>query len=133
MSLTEDRMTTHRDGGLVPFAVAAGEEVFGGALVAVNAAGFLVAGKAEAGLTYLGRADAHINNSAGIDGAKTIQVRRNVAFLWRNSNTNPIGQNLVGKICYIQDDETVAGTDGAGSRSKAGVVLALEPAGVWVE
>lgn len=133
MPLTQDRMTAHRDAEVMPFAVAAGEEIYGGALVAANATGFLVAGKAATGLTYLGRADAHVDNSNGADGDAIVTVRRHKAFLWVNSGTDPVGQALVGKICYIQDDETVAGTDGVGTRSAAGTVLAVESAGVWVE
>ena len=103
MALTKDRMTPVRDGEVMPFAVAAGAQIFQGALVATNAAGFLVAGSAATGLTYIGRADEHVD------------------------------QSLVGKTCYILDDETVAATDATGTRSAAGKVLAVETAGVWVE
>ncbi|KMQ74009.1 hypothetical protein [Marinobacter subterrani] len=133
MPLTQDRMTANRDGELMPYAVAAGQEIFMGALVAVNAAGFLVAGTEATGLTYIGRADAHVDNTTGADGDELVHVRRKQAFLWKNSGTDPVDQSLVGKPCYILDDETVAGTDGTGTRSEAGVVLAVESAGVWVE
>ncbi|TBW58549.1 hypothetical protein EZI54_03970 [Marinobacter halodurans] len=131
--LTQDRMTAHRDAEVMPYAVAAGETIHLGAQVAVNATGFLVAGKTATGLTYIGRADAHVDNSAGADGDEIVLVRRKKAFLWKNDTTDPVGQSLVGKPCYILDDETVAGTDGTGTRSESGVVLAVESAGVWVE
>lgn len=133
MPLTQDRMTPIRAGDRMPFAVAAGVAICMGALVATDANGFLVPGKTATGLTYIGRADAPADNSAGADGEAIVTVRRKAAFLWANSGTDPVDQALVGKICYIQDDETVAGTDGTGTRSAAGVVLAVESAGVWVE
>lgn len=133
MPLTQDRMTAHRDGEVMPFAVAASTEIFLGALVATNAAGFLVPGSAATGLTYIGRAEAHVDNSAGADGDETVLVRRHKAFLWKNSDADPVGQSLVGKTCYILDDETVAATDATGTRSAAGTVLAVESNGVWVD
>jgi hypothetical protein len=133
MPLTQDRLTPVRDGEVMPFAVAAGEEIFLGALVAVNAAGFLVAGTAATGLTYIGRADQHVDNTGGAAGDEIVLVRRNKAFLWKNADADPVGQSLVGQTCYILDDETVAATDATGTRSVAGTVLAIETAGVWVE
>ena len=133
MPLTQDRITPLRDGEVMPFTVGAGEEIFLGAQVAVNATGFLVAGAAATGLTYIGRADAHVDNSGGADGDETCLVRRKKAFLFKNSDADPVDQSLVGQPCYILDDETVAGTDGTGTRSESGTVLAVESAGVWVE
>jgi hypothetical protein len=126
-------MTPLRDGEVMPFAVGAGEEIFLGAQVAVNATGFLVAGAAATGLTYIGRADAHVDNTGGADGDETCLVRRKKAFLFKNSDADPVDQSLVGQPCYILDDETVAATDGTGTRSESGTVLAVESAGVWVE
>lgn len=133
MALTKDRMTPVRDGEVMSFAVAAGAQIFQGALVATNAAGFLVAGSAATGLTYIGRADEHVDNSAGANGDEIVRVRRNKAFLWKNADADPVDQSLVGKTCYIVDDETVAATDATGTRSAAGTVLAVESDGVWVE
>lgn len=133
MALTKDRMTPIRDGDIIPYAVAAGANIHMGALVAVNASGFLVAGATATGLTYIGRSDAHVDNTNGADGDEVAPVRRGKAFLWNNSDADPVDQSMVGQTCYILDDETVAGTDGTGTRSAAGTVLVVESAGVWVE
>lgn len=133
MPLTQDRMTPSRDAEVMPFAMAAGANIHLGALVAVNASGFLVAGTEATGLTYIGRADEHVDNTGGADGDEVALVRRGKAFRWNNSDADPVGQSLVGKTCYILDDETVAATDATGTRSAAGTVLAVESAGVWVE
>lgn len=133
MPLTQDRMTAHRDGQVMPFAIGAGEEIFLGAQVAVNASGYLVPGAEATTLTYIGRAEQHVDNTDGADGDETVLVRRKKAFLWKNSDADPVDQSMVGQPCYILDDETVAGTDGTGTRSESGTVLAVESAGVWVE
>ena len=39
----------------------------------------------------------------------------------------------IGKACFIVDDQTVAKTDGTGTRSRAGIVDGIEASGgVWV-
>jgi hypothetical protein len=39
----------------------------------------------------------------------------------------------VGKVCYIVDDQTVAKTDGGGTRSVAGRIRDVDAQGVWIE
>ena len=39
----------------------------------------------------------------------------------------------IGKDCFIVDDQTVAKTDGSGTRSRAGRVFDVDADGVWVE
>ncbi|KAB7624328.1 hypothetical protein [Alkalilimnicola sp. S0819] len=133
MPLTADRHTPYMNGELVSMALAAGAEVFAGALVVANATGYVAPGSTATGLTYLGRAEEHVDNSAGADGDEQVLVRRRQAFRFSNSDSDPVGQSLLGKRCYIVDDETVAGTDGTGTRSEAGVVIGVDDDGVWVE
>lgn len=131
--LSEDRNTPHREADLVSDPVAADEEIFAGGLVALNGSGYLVAGNEATGLTYRGRADEYVDNTGGADGDTHCLVRRKVAFKFNNSGTDPVDQSHVGQSGYIVDDETVAATDGAGTRSPAGTILAVEGNGVWVE
>lgn len=133
MALSASRNTPHKDGDLLPFKVATGTKVFAGALVCLNAAGFLVPGSVSATLTYVGRADDFCDNTAGADGAKTVQVRRRKVFKFLNSGADPVAQADLGKTVYIVDDATVAKTNGAGARSAAGRLLAVDPDGVWIE
>jgi hypothetical protein len=133
MALTADRNTPTKLGTLLAFPVAASVEIFAGALVAANANGFATPGAAAATLTYLGRAEEHVDNSAGANAAKTVVVRRGVPFKFANSGTDPVVQASLGKPCYIEDDETVALTDDTGSLSAAGIVVGLDADGVWVE
>lgn len=133
MPLNADRNTPYSDARIVVVAVAAGAEIFQGALVVANATGYGAPGSTATGLTYLGRADEHVDNTAGADGDVSVEVRRAAAFRFANSDTDPVTQASLGKVAYIVDDETVAGTDGTGTRSQAGIVVAIDDAGVWIE
>lgn len=132
-ALTADRNTPHKDGDLLPFAVAGGEKIYAGAIVVADATGYAAPGSTALNLTYLGRADEGVDNTAGADGAKTVTVRRSKAFKWANSGADAVTQAEMGKTCYIVDDQTVAKTDGGGTRSAAGKVVGLDADGVWVE
>lgn len=131
--LSTDRETPYNDAEILYLPIAAATEIFMGAQLAANAAGYVVPGAEATGLTYLGRADAHVDNSAGADGDMSVPVRYGKAFRWANSSTDPVGQDRLGKPAYIVDDETVAGTDGTGTRSESGIVVGIDDAGVWIK
>lgn len=133
MALTKDRNTEMKDGELVAVPVAADAVIYAGALVVANATGYAAPGSTATTLTYLGRAEEAVDNTGGADGAVTVQVRRGKAFKWANSGSDAVTQAELGKTCYIEDDETVAKTDGTGTRSAAGTVVAVDSDGVWVE
>jgi hypothetical protein len=127
------RNTRHwysRDNPVYP--VAAGAVIHPGALVVLRG-GYLEPGSEAAGLIAAGRAQQAADNSAGADGDLQVEVRRGVA-LWENSaGADEITQADVGSDCYIVDDQTVAKTDGTGTRSVAGRIMAVDTEGVWVE
>jgi hypothetical protein len=133
MSLTQDRNTAMRGPGIIGVPVAAGAHIYAGALVVANAAGFAAPGSTAVGLAYLGRADVAIDNTAGAAGAQTVTVRRGEAFKFANSSVDPVTQASVGRLAYIVDDQTVAATSATNTRSPAGVVLGIEPDGVWIQ
>jgi hypothetical protein len=133
MPLSASRNTPLKDGDLLPFKVGAGAKIFAGSLVCLNAAGFLVPGSASTTLTYVGRAEDFCDNTSGADGAKSVQVRRRKVFKFLNSGADPVAQADLGKTVYIVDDQTVAKTNGVGTRSPAGRLVGIEPDGVWVE
>ncbi len=133
MALTQDRNTPMMDGELIVLPVAANAVIYAGALVVANAAGYVAPGSTATTLTYLGRAEDAVVNTGGADGAKTVRVRRKKAFKYRNSGTDPVTQAGLGKVCYIVDDETVAATNGTSTRSAAGIVIALDSDGVWIQ
>lgn len=133
MALSTDRNTPYKDTELVGVPVATAVKIFAGALVAANAGGFATPGAVAATLTYLGRAEESVDNTAGADGAKTVLVRRKKAFKFLNHGADPIVQADFGKTCYIVDDQTVAKTSDTAARSAAGKVVGIDADGVWVE
>ena len=130
---TQDRNTPYIDGEIVGVPVKANTVIRAGVIVCASAAGLAVEGSTAADLTYLGRADQYVDNSTGADGAKTVQVRRLKAFKWENLGTDAVTQAQLGKVCYVADNQTVAATDGAVTRSKAGIVVGIDADGVWVQ
>ena len=103
--LTEDRNTPRKDGILVPTPVVADDIIFGGSLVAVNAAGYLNPGSDTAALIFHGVADARADNSGGNAGDISCNVRRRGLFLMRMDTA--ITQANVGDNVFIADDQSV--------------------------
>ena len=132
MALSQPRNTLTKGRDLLVLPVAAATAIHAGALVALNASGLAVPGSVATTLLAAGRAEESADNSAGSAGAISVTVRRGV-FLFKNHGADPVVQADTLKDCYIVDDETVAKTNGANTRSKAGKVLEVEAAGVWVE
>lgn len=133
MPLTQDRNTHQRDGELLVIPMAAASKIFGGSLVALDASGNAVPGSTATTLTYAGRAEEFVDNSAGAAGDLSVTVRRKTAFKWKNQAGDLVTEASLLKTCYIVDDETVAATDGTGTRSAAGIVVGIDSDGVWVE
>jgi hypothetical protein len=133
MPLIAGRNTPHKDAEIVALLVGVGVKIFSGAIVCVNAAGYAVPGSTAATLTYIGRAEETIDNTSGLDAAKTIQVRRKKMFKWANQVGDLVTQAELGKTVYIVDDQTVAKTSATNTRSVAGKVFGVEADGVWIE
>jgi hypothetical protein len=114
------------------FPMNGGSEVFQGGLVALDAGGNLVPMSTATGLKCVGRAEESIDNSAGADGDLSCKVKPG-CFRWANSAAgDAITKAEVGSVCYGVDDQTVAKTDGTGTRSAAGIVHSVDTDGVWV-
>ena len=112
--------------------MAANVNIFAGSIVMRNAAGYLATGATATGGIAVGRAEATVNNSAGVAGARVVEYRRGVFAFANSAAADQIAQADVGKLCYLVDDQTVAKTDGTGTRSRAGIVDGIEGNQVWV-
>lgn len=132
-ALTQDRNTLRRDGNLIASPVAGGARIFTGALVAINAAGFAVPGSTSATLAGAGTALAVADNTLGGDGAMRVRIDKRPASLGNSTAGDAITLAHIGADCYIVDDQTVARTDGGGTRSRAGKVYDVDEDGVWVD
>lgn len=130
-ALTRDRNTPLKDAEVIGVPVAASAVIHAGALVVANATGFAAPGSTATGLTYIGRAEEAVDNTGGADGAVPVLVRRRNAFKWGNDGS--ITQAHLMQTAYIVDDQTLAATDGTGTRSAAGRIVGVDSDGVWIE
>ena len=127
-----DRNTPYKDGELFPVPIAASTEIFGGHIVAGNAAGFAVLATAVAAQVTLGVSDGYADNSAGTAGDTVALVRRGKSWFFANLGGDAVTQADIGKACFVADSQTVAKTSNSDVRPVAGKVLGVESAGVWV-
>lgn len=132
MALAAARNTKERAGDVEEYPVKASTTCYQGGLAVLNA-GYAAPGTAATGLVAIGRFEDTADNSAGAAGAIKARVKRG-KFLFANSaSADLIAQADAGASCYIVDDQTVAKTDATGTRSRAGIIVGVETAGVWVQ
>lgn len=131
-ALSAPRNTPRLEDGAFDYGLAAGARVFQGALVCLDAAGFAVKAATGLGLLAAGRAEESVDNSGGAAGDKKIRVRPGT-YRWANSAAaDLITMADRSKPAFILDDQTVAKTDGGGTRSQAGTIVDVDARGVWV-
>lgn len=129
--------TEYRDGILIPIALAASAIVLQGTFAVVGTNGFALASAAVGGddQVCVGVWESDAENT-GANGAAVGLVRRKKQFLVANSATDPVTQAELGLQIYIEDNQTVAKTDGTGTRSVAGRFMGFDTeytTHVWVE
>ena len=139
-ALSQERNTLMLAGGgpavrQIEIEVKGGVKIYAGALVSVKSS-LARPGTTESGAKGWGRAEKTADNLTGIDGAVKVIIREGV-FKFDNSPAgtdfiDPSAMNL-GNPCYIVDDQTVAKTDGGGTRSPAGGIYRVDTDGVWVD
>lgn len=132
-ALTKERDTSRRDGDRSALGVAAATLIHAGSIVCRNAAGFATKGAVATTLVALGMAERTTDNAAGANGDQAVPFRRDGWFRFGNSAAgDAITAADIGADCYIVDDQTVAKTDGTGTRSVAGKVRDVDASGVWI-
>lgn len=110
----------------------AATKIWAGSLV-VGDAGYAAPGRTALALTALGRARKTSDNTTGASGDQNVPVESGT-FKWNNSGGGDlIAQADVDATCYIVDDQTVAKTNGGGTRSAAGIIMGVDSDGVWVQ
>ncbi len=128
-ALTGPRNTPRRENDDVEgHPVLAGVTVFLGALVCLNAAGFAIPGVVGVGLVALGRAEETIVG----DGVRTVRTRRGTLRFANSAAGDAITRAEIGDQAFMVDDQTVAKTNGGGTRSLAGTIRDVDAQGVWV-
>ena len=131
VALTADRNTALKQGDLRVGQVGAATKIFKGAIVMRNAAGYLIKGATATGSFGVGISQSLADNTAGANGALSINWRPGVAYL-ANLAADLCLVTDIGAKCFIADDQTVARTNGGATRSPAGVIEDVDANGVWV-
>ena len=103
-ALSADRNTISKEGQLQSYP--AGVDIFyKGAMVCINAAGFVVPAADTAGYSsVIGVADEQVDNSSGSAGDLNVRVRTNRRYLFVATGT--LVQGNVGETMYVVDDQT---------------------------
>lgn len=130
-ALTADRNTPRLEGDVKSMLMAA-VKIFAGAIVMRNATGYATKGATVLGSHGAGVALEQVDNSAGSAGDLPIKVREGVFRVANSAAADEIVDDDIGKLCYIVDDQTVAKTNGANTRSVAGIVMGVDDIGVQV-
>lgn len=106
--------------------MAATTTIYGGSLVCSNAAGYLVVGSTATGLIARGVAILKCVNT-GAAGAMECGFEEGDFEFENSAAADALAQAEVGDTVYIVDDNTVAKTDGTGTRSAAGKLIGFNP------
>lgn len=132
--------TPERDGRFLRnLPIAASTKLYAGTLVARDASGNMVSASDTASLIVLGRLEPNpdgvsgdYDNSAGSAGDVKCVVKRGV-FKFTNSSGDAITAAEVGKVCFVEDNQTVNKSGGT-NKIKAGRVMDIDAdGGIWVD
>jgi len=109
--------------------MAAAVKAFSGGIAVLDASGNCRPAITATGLTACGVFQETMDNLLGGAGAKYIRVEKGV-FGFLTDGT--INRTFIGKTVYLVDDQTVAATDGGGTRSPAGVLDDFDGNTAWI-
>lgn len=132
VATTQNRNTPSVSGHRRGYPVAAGALCLAGTIAVIEAAGLAKGGATAPGLIAVGIFEHQVDNRSRADGEQIAQVLRGFARLDNSADADLVTVADVGQRCYIVDNQTVAKTDGAGTRSIAGIVDNVDEVGVWV-
>ena len=111
--------------------VAAGVQIYKGAIVNLNAAGYLKPAGDVAGEVCAGIADKNIDNTGGVDGAFECPVLKGVAGL-RADGVAPVQAGL-GRPVYAQDDGNITDAATAANDVIVGHLDSIDGSTFWVK
>lgn len=132
-ALSKDRNTAHAQGDVQSYPMLAAKFAYAGGIAVLDASGWCKPAVTGTGLVCVGRFEQHVDNSDGASGDLAVKVRAGVFRYANSADADAITKAEIGDNCYLVDDQTVAKTDGAGTRSIAGRIMQIDAQGVWVE
>jgi len=130
MALSANRKATEElcgDDPVAKYTLLNDAVLYAGAIVAIDSNLEAQPAANTAGFRVVGVAQIKTDNA---DDGESAKVKSGI-FLLDNSSTSPITRAGIGSVCYVEDDETVAGTTSVSIA--AGLVHDVDSAGVWVD
>jgi|GEM_PF-943367 len=112
------------------FPVAASTKTLIGTFAAINSSGYLLEATDATGLRVVGLHAQETDNSSGSAGDQSSRVRKGL-FLVKNSATNALTNAYIGRVCFIEDNNTVSSSSNTYG-VVAGIVEEVTSDGVWV-
>ena len=132
-ALTADRNTPASLGNMREPPVKAATKIYAGAMVAIDASSWANPASASTTIKVIGRAEVQADNSAGANGDINVRVGAGIYRYGNSASADLIARKDIGSPCYAVDDQTVALTNGSGTRSVAGTIFDVDTVGVWVK
>ncbi len=130
--LSADKKTEYTEGVDLSIPVDDGDKIYAGALTCFNADGYAVPGSDAANLVFAGISREYVDNSAGLDGAKNVTVRRRGLF--KMLFATAISQANVGDNVFIVDDQTVDLVANVTYKIFCGIIAAyIDATHAWVD
>lgn len=126
----EGRNTRRRDAKRVGHPVNSTATIFAGTMVALLTAN---GNAVRAGTASSGRAVGVALETVTGDGTRIVETEAGCFQFGNSTSTDEITRADIGNIAYVVDDQTVAKTDGGGTRQIAGAIVDVDAAGVWVD
>lgn len=106
-------------------------QYYKGGIVSISTAtGKVVKGATATTQVAIGRCEENV--LTGTSNTRKIKARTGIFKYLNSAAADQIAADDIGKACFIVDDQTVALTDGTGTRSRAGIVFGVDSDGVWV-
>lgn len=120
----------HRDGAATKYPVAASTKTLIGTFAALDGSNNLVNATDAASRRVVGIHNAETDNSSGSAGDLSSGVDKGL-FLVANSATNALTDAYIGRVAYIEDNNTVSSSGGT-NFVVAGIVEDVTADGVWL-
>ena len=118
-------------GYVVSYGVAASQIIYGGALVALDAAGQAIPASDAASIKVIGVAEETVK-SGTTAGEDKVLVRRGAVTAFANADgANKLTIADIGVVCFVADDQTVQDS-GAANDAKVGVLVQVDDNNAWV-
>ncbi len=126
-ALTQSYETFEKPGMVIAYKMGA-VKIFKGAMVGVNASGYVVSmAHGTANLKFVGLATETVDNSAGAAGDKSIIVSKvGTAVVKAASGFSPAQSNVGAEVYANTDWEVQVSTSGLTAQYKVGRIVALE-------